>query len=310
MMNAMMMMPSSSCSPEEREKRKKVKHQIASLKKRQKHTEDMSTGTLLSLVAFNNHPTRGGERGGLLQNSSSSSSFSASLARKSTRCSSKKLASSRTYYPLVRRNVVIGCASSSSSSSKNSQSTRVLPQQKRSHNQRTTKRGEMNTCQMGKKRRRIPERIRPGTDGRREEEKRGTRKSGRISSHGRVPGTFEKQQRRGVQRERHGEKQRVRGPLERNRDVNHSGYRRERKLGQSRQSRLRATESAVTLQLPTLVPEDAKVPDGMGRAAVRRPVRGPARFRYDFGRRVRHGNGPGELSVFEERPSRRSWRLI
>ena len=91
MMNAMMMMPSSSCSPEEREKRKKVKHQIASFKKRQKHTEDMSTGTLLSLVAFNNHPTRGGERGGLLQNSSSSSSFSASLARKSTWCSSKKL---------------------------------------------------------------------------------------------------------------------------------------------------------------------------------------------------------------------------
>mmetsp|Transcript_6012 Transcript_6012/g.18896 ORF Transcript_6012/g.18896 Transcript_6012/m.18896 type:complete len:204 (-) Transcript_6012:190-801(-) len=180
---------------------------------------------------------------------------------------------------------------------------------KKSQSTNDEKRG--NECvPNGKKRRRIPERIRPGTDGRREEEKRGTRKSGRISSHGRVPGTFEKQQRRGVQRERHGEKQRVRGPLERNRDVNHSGYRRERKLGQSRQSRLRATESAVTLQLPTLVPEDAKVPDGMGRAAVRRPVRGPARFRYDFGRRVRHGNGPGELSVFEERPSRRSWRLI
>ena len=130
---------------------------------------------------------------------------------------------------------------------------------KKSQSTNDEKRG--NECvPNGKERRRIPERIRPGTDVRREEEKRGTRKSGIISSHGRVPGTFEKQQRRGVQRERHGEKQRVRGPLERNRDVNHSGYRRERKLGQSRQSRLHATESAVTLQLPTLVPKMQKFP--------------------------------------------------
>jgi len=131
--------------------------QLCFTKKRQKHTEDMSTGTLLSRttqklsVAFNNpYHQRGGERGGLLPSSSSSSSQSS--ARKSTWCSSKKLASSSTcYYPLVRRNVVIGCASSSSSSSKNSQSTRKILRQKRSHNQRTTKRGEMNACQMGKK---------------------------------------------------------------------------------------------------------------------------------------------------------------
>ena len=309
MMNAMMMMPSSSCSPEEREKRKKSEAAVLHLKnvkntqicrlahffrKRPRFQSLLITTTseegneedfcpLLRLRAAN----RVREKARVLVKEISILQNVLSIGTKECRHRMR----------IVVLVLVALAINARSSTKKKSQSTN------------DEKRGN-EYVPNGKKRRRIPERIRPGTDGRREEEKRGTRKSGRISSHGRVPGTFEKQQRRGVQRERHGEKQRVRGPLERNRDVNHSGYRRERKLGQSRQSRLRATESAVTLQLPTLVPEDAKVPDGMGRAAVRRPVRGPARFRYDFGRRVRHGNGPGELSVFEERPSRRSWRLI
>ena len=103
---------------------------------------------------------------------------------------------------------------------------------KKSQSTNDEKRG--NECvPNGKERRRIPEEFARNRRKKRRR-KRGTRKSGRLARTGGFPELL-KNSNDEVFNVNVMVKNKGSGSFERNRDVNHSGYRRERKLGQSRQ---------------------------------------------------------------------------